>query len=146
MSAAEDRTPDLTTTINISALRSVGDPFADLLERCDSQTLEVLAALPAKAVMLISLSGPGKGARYLLDSGETSIGRSPESGIVLDDITVSRKHAIIENGGGLIEVRDCGSLNGTYLNGASVSNSKLHHGDELQIGKYRLHIFIGGKK
>lgn len=146
MSAAEDRSPDLTTTINLSSLRAVGDPFGDLLERADSETLAVLSALPANAAMLVTLNGPGKGGRYLLDAGETQIGRARESGIYLDDVTVSRKHAIVVNELGSISFADLGSLNGSYLNGRSVSSAELKHGDELQIGKFRLHLFIGGKK
>lgn len=146
MAAAEDRAADLTTTINLRPLRAVADPFSELLASAEQELLNVIAELPERAAMLITFSGPGKGARYLLDEGETRIGRDKSSAILLDDITVSRNHAVISNVNGNIKIVDSGSLNGTYLNGSLVSQSTLNHGDELQIGKYRLHLYLGGKK
>ena len=145
MASASDRQSDLTTTIHLTALRSVQDPLAQLLERADSQTREVIAALPAKAAMLVALIGPMKGSRYLLDLDETTIGRSPDSSIFLDDVTVSRKHASIKRSAGNYQLIDNASLNGTYLNGSVTSGARLEHGDEIQIGKFRLHFFLGGK-
>ena len=70
-----------------------------------------------------------------------TVGRSPESDIFLDDVTVSRKHAEIfrrerpqEKG---FRIRDAGSLNGTYVNRVRVDSVDLRNGDEIQIGKYR---------
>lgn len=143
---ASDRQSDLTTTIHLTALRSVQDPVAQLLERADSQTREVIAALSEGAAMLVTLIGPAKGSRYLLDLEETTIGRSPDSSISLDDVTVSRRHASIKRSNGKYDLVDNGSLNGTYLNGAVTNTARLQHGDEIQIGKFRLHFFLGGKR
>ena len=143
---ASDRQSDLTTTIHLTALRSVQDPVSQLLERADEQTRTVIAALPSESAMLVALIGPAKGSRYLLDLEETTIGRSPESSIFLDDVTVSRRHATIKRSGGRYELMDSGSLNGTYLNGSLSNQAQLQHGDEIQIGKFRLHFFLGGKR
>jgi pSer/pThr/pTyr-binding forkhead associated (FHA) protein len=66
-----------------------------------------------------------------------TVGRSPESDIFLDDVTVSRKHAEIERGERGYRIRDVGSLNGTYVNRVRVDAVDLRNGDEIQVGKYR---------
>jgi pSer/pThr/pTyr-binding forkhead associated (FHA) protein len=73
-----------------------------------------------------------------VQAAETTIGRHPDSDIFLDDITVSRRHVTIEKNGEDFRLRDVGSLNGTYVNRERVDAADLHHGDEVQIGKYRL--------
>ena len=81
----------------------------------------------------------GTAGRRMHDIGEETItvGRSPESNIFLDDVTVSRKHAEIEHGERGYRIRDVGSLNGTYVNRVRVDAVDLRNGDEIQIGKYR---------
>ena len=72
----------------------------------------------------------------------TRLGRHPQSDVSLDDITVSRRHAEIERlADGGYEVRDAGSLNGTYVNGERVEKARLRNGDEVQIGKFRM-VFL----
>jgi pSer/pThr/pTyr-binding forkhead associated (FHA) protein len=66
-----------------------------------------------------------------------TVGRSPESNIFLDDVTVSRKHAEIERAERGYRIRDVGSLNGTYVNRVRVDAVDLRNGDEIQVGKYR---------
>ncbi len=73
----------------------------------------------------------------------TRLGRHPESEIRLDDITVSRRHAEVTRIGDSYTVRDVGSLNGTYVNQHRVDDATLAHGDEVQIGKFRLVFFDG---
>jgi pSer/pThr/pTyr-binding forkhead associated (FHA) protein len=69
----------------------------------------------------------------------TTIGRSPDCEVFLDDVTVSRKHAVLARTGDRFEVEDLGSLNGTFLNRKRIEKkAPLEDGDELQIGKYRL--------
>jgi pSer/pThr/pTyr-binding forkhead associated (FHA) protein len=75
---------------------------------------------------------------------ETKIGRDNSNEIQLDDITVSRSHALITKKDGY-QIKDLGSLNGTYLNAIAVRDSKVNSGDEIQIGKYHLTLFIGEK-
>ena len=70
-----------------------------------------------------------------------TVGRSPESNIFLDDVTVSRQHAEVfrreQKVGKGFRIRDAGSLNGTYVNRVRVDSVDLRNGDEIQIGKYR---------
>ena len=88
--------------------------------------------------VLVIRSGAGReGERFrLLDT--TTIGRSPSSDIFLDDVTVSREHAVVFNDGEQVRIEDRASLNGTYVNHERVERSELAAGDEVLIGKYRL--------
>src|SRR5699024_6631183 len=95
-------------------------------------------ALRPGTALLIVLRGPNAGARFLLDDDEVSSGRHPSSDIFLDDVTVSRRHAVFAREGEGYLVRDVGSLNGTYVNRERIDESVLHQGDEVQIGKFRL--------
>jgi pSer/pThr/pTyr-binding forkhead associated (FHA) protein len=95
---------------------------------------------PGQALLLVT-RGPNAGSTFLIDADTTSIGRDPGSAIFLDDITVSRKHAIFEHRNEAWFVKDIGSLNGTYVNGEQVEQTKLATGDEVQIGKFKLTFF-----
>jgi pSer/pThr/pTyr-binding forkhead associated (FHA) protein len=138
---------DLTNTLNIASLRSVPDFISEktLLDSLSSEEFNVLKDLSKDSGMLISLAGPGKGARFLLDTDCITIGRDSVSEIFLDDVTVSRKHCQIlrvKNGSlTTFEIEDLKSLNGTYVNAVSKVKSSLNHGDEVQVGKYRLTFF-----
>lgn len=145
MVAAADSRKVLTTTIHLTALRSVESSLSRLIEDSGPELIEVLNALAEGSAMLVSLIGPGKGARYLLEPEVTQIGRATTNEIFLDDVTVSRKHAQVLKREKNYFLQDLGSLNGTYLNGELISEKPLNDGDELQIGKYRMHFFKGGK-
>lgn len=124
--------------------------FAEDLIAKDSQSLSheelaAIAALPKNSALLISQRGPGAGSRFLLDADLTVAGRHPNADIFLDDVTVSRKHAEFVRSGERFEVRDLGSMNGTYLNGSRVEGAILVDGDQVQIGKYHLTFFSGGR-
>ena len=93
--------------------------------------------------ILVIESGPRSGSRYALDSELISIGREKNAGIFLDDVTVSRRHAIIERDGSIYTVSDVGSLNGTYLNAKSIRSEELTDGDVVQIGRFKLVFFHG---
>lgn len=93
--------------------------------------------------MLVVLRGPGEGTEFLVSSDLVGIGRSPESEVFLDDVTVSRRHAEIRRGAAGWAVRDAGSLNGTYVNRRRVDDEALVGGDELQIGKFRFAFLVG---
>jgi len=68
----------------------------------------------------------------------TRIGRSPDCDIFLDDVTVSRNHAVLLEQNGEFVVEDQGSLNGTFVNRRRIDSAELTEGDELQVGKYRM--------
>ena len=138
--------PDLTSTIHLSALRSVPKPrpLEEIFSVLSLEEREIISQLPKNSAMLIVIAGANKGARFLVDSAETGIGRDPLNEIFLDDVTVSRKHAkISRTASGDFTVVDLGSLNGSYLNAHSVKESRLAIGDEIQIGKFHLTFFKG---
>ena len=84
-----------------------------------------LADVATGSGVLVVRSGPSAGQRIALDLPLTRLGRHPESDIMLDDITVSRRHAEIERlDDGGYEVRDVGSLNGTYVNQERVERTR----------------------
>lgn len=97
--------------------------------------------LPKSSGVLIVRSGPQAGARFALDAEVTRLGRHPDSEISLDDITVSRRHAEVARTADGYVVSDAGSLNGTYVNQERIERTPVRHGDELQIGKFRLVFF-----
>lgn len=97
-----------------------------------------IGALPPHSALLLVQRGPTMGARFLLDADVTTVGRDTHSDIFLDDVTVSRRHAEFRRVGGTFEVRDVGSLNGTYVNRVRIEVAELASGDEVQIGKFRL--------
>jgi pSer/pThr/pTyr-binding forkhead associated (FHA) protein len=99
--------------------------------------------VPAGQGVLVVKRGPNAGSRFVLEGSAVTAGRSPDSDIFLDDVTVSRRHASFVPSGSSYEVRDVGSLNGTYLNRERIDAAPLANGDEVQIGKFRL-VFLTG--
>jgi pSer/pThr/pTyr-binding forkhead associated (FHA) protein len=100
---------------------------------------------PGQALVLVK-RGPNAGSTFLLAEETTTVGRRPDSGVFLDDVTVSRKHAVFERRSrSAWFVRDVGSLNGTYVNGEQVDETKLATGDEVQIGRFKLTFFSAGE-
>ena len=145
---ADKATPpkDLTSTLHLRQLRSIPQVglSEDILKTLSVEQKNVVTNLPKGEGILLVLKGAGVGARFLLDAAETKIGRDTSNQIQLADITVSRSHAMISKKDGY-HIRDLGSLNGTYLNAVAVRDSKINAGDEIQIGKYHLTLFIGDK-
>jgi pSer/pThr/pTyr-binding forkhead associated (FHA) protein len=95
----------------------------------------------APALVLVT-RGPIAGSRFPLHKAVTSAGRDPRSGIFLDDVTVSRRHAEFRLERGEWQVVDIDSLNGTYVNGQPIVSAVLTNGDEIQMGKFRLVLLI----
>jgi pSer/pThr/pTyr-binding forkhead associated (FHA) protein len=92
---------------------------------------------PDQALLVIK-GGPSAGSTVLIDKDVTRAGRSPDSDVFLNDITVSRRHAEILREGPAFVIKDAGSLNGTYVNRERVDSCELASGDELQIGKFKV--------
>jgi FHA domain len=98
-----------------------------------------LGEVTARGAALVIRAGGGRaGESFPLDGDRLTVGRRPDSDIFLDDVTVSRDHAIIVRRGSDFYLDDCGSLNGTYVNRRRTESHRLTDGDELQIGKYKL--------
>ena len=99
----------------------------------------VLEDVGVKGPALVVRSGGGRVGETFHPSDErTVVGRSPECEIFLDDVTVSRRHAVLARRDDGFYINDLGSLNGTYVNRRRVESAKLSDGDDVQIGKYRL--------
>ena len=145
---ADKATPpnDLTSTLNLRQLRSIPqvNHSDELYKSLSAEAQNVISNLPKGEGILLILKGAGVGARYLLDAAQTILGRDMSNEIILDDITVSRSHALITKSNGY-RIKDLGSLNGSYVNAVAVKESAINAGDEVQIGKYHLTLFIGDK-
>jgi pSer/pThr/pTyr-binding forkhead associated (FHA) protein len=90
------------------------------------------------AALVVRAGGGRVGESFPLDHDRMTIGRRPDSDVFLDDVTVSRDHALIVRRGDEFHLDDLGSLNGTYVNRRRIESHHLADGDELQVGKYKL--------
>ncbi len=116
------------------------------LPQDDEAPTEVLSAIGVTGVPpysgaaeLVVTSGHRSGMRFELMGDRVTVGRHPDSDVFLDDITVSRRHVLLELAPAGHVLRDVGSLNGTYVNGNRIDGEViLHGGDELQVGKFKL--------
>jgi pSer/pThr/pTyr-binding forkhead associated (FHA) protein len=111
---------------------------------------ETVLATPVPPVgegpLLVVRKGPEVGERFYLDRPSLTVGRDPGADIFLNDITVSRAHAVLEVSASGVSVRDAGSLNGVYVNGVSVDRAVLHTGDQVQIGRFQMVFMSGGSE
>jgi hypothetical protein len=143
-----------------SACGAALEPGASTCGECGALTHEATAEFPPVAgpltgpsardavdldgPVLVVRRGPEVGERFYLDRGRLSIGRDPVSDIFLNDITVSREHAVLTKSGSEVSIEDVGSLNGVYVNGASVTRVRLRNGDQVQIGRFQM-VFNSGE-
>jgi pSer/pThr/pTyr-binding forkhead associated (FHA) protein len=121
---------DTTASLDAASLADRADPFED-------------AALGAGDRVIVVTRGPGAGSRYSITEGEVRIGRHAEAHILLDDVTVSRRHALLTVVDGRVVLTDQASLNGTYVAGERVDSHVLADGDEVQIGRFHLSYLEG---
>ena len=148
----EERSAELTSTLHLGVRQAVDASTSAavdaLLAKASAEERAVYESLlhgTSGDSMVIVNRGPSRGARFLLDSKICTIGRSADSQIFLDDVTVSRHHATITHAGGVATFKDSGSLNGSYVNNQAVTEKVLSLGDEIQVGKFHL-IFITSEK
>lgn len=127
---------DEDSTLTLQAVEAAGteDELASYLE-----------GLPAGVGLLVVRHGPGEGSSFRLEAEHTNVGRHPDSEIFLDDITVSRRHVVLDRTPAGYRLRDVGSLNGTYVNRERADEAILRHGDELQIGRFGLTFVLGAE-
>ena len=126
---------DEDSTLTLQAVEAAG---------AEDELASYLEGLPPGVGLLVVRHGPGEGSSFRLEADHTNVGRHPDSEIFLDDITVSRRHAVISATDDRYVVRDVGSLNGTYVNHERVDESELHSGDEIQIGRFVLTFHTAG--
>ena len=149
--AKPDSDRELTSTLHLGLRSVVGNSPADLINELinqaseeERQIIQGVLESDGNSAMVIIHRGAQKGARFLVTADGVTIGRSPESAIFLDDVTVSRKHASIEKSATGFIFKDAGSLNGSYVNNESVTEVALAAGDEIQIGKFHL-LFVSSQ-
>ena len=108
-------------------------------ESGEMQPVDVDEMVDRAGAALVIRSGGGRaGETFTIDDEKTSIGRTPDAGVFLDDVTVSRNHALLVRRRDGLYIDDLGSLNGTYVNRHRIESHQLRDGDEIQIGKYKL--------
>ena len=141
-----DQTSDEVTVETTSVFR------ADFLNELDAPAsagaegaVTGVEGLPVGSALLVVKRGPNAGSTFLLDDDLTTAGRATDAAVFLDDVTVSRAHAVFERRAPEWFVRDVGSLNGTYVNGEQVDETKLASGDEVQVGRFKLVFFSAGE-
>ncbi|MHB1538574.1 MAG: FHA domain-containing protein [Solirubrobacteraceae bacterium] len=120
-----------------------GSEPATATYRIDDETGELIPLDPSEVTahgpaLVVRAGGGRAGETFPIEGERVSIGRRPESDVFLDDVTVSRDHAVLVKRGDCWHLDDGGSLNGTYVNRSRIDSHQLHEGDELQIGKYKL--------
>jgi hypothetical protein len=108
-------------------------------ETGEIEAIDIDAAVEEAGAALVIRSGGGRaGEAFPMADERMAIGRSPEATVFLDDVTVSRNHALLVSRPDGVYIDDLGSLNGTYVNRSRIESRKLEDGDEIQVGKYKL--------
>jgi len=107
-------------------------------ETGEIEPVQMEEVVASGAGLVVRAGGGRVGETFPVEGERLSIGRRPDSEVFLDDVTVSRDHALLVRRGDDYWLDDCGSLNGTYVNRQRVDSHQLADGDELQIGKYKL--------
>lgn len=83
---------------------------------------------------IVAIGGPVKEATFSLPEGEATLGRDASNGFSVIDPSVSRKHCLFRRENGRCTIKDLGSRNGTVVNGVSIKEHELSHGDEIAVG------------
>jgi hypothetical protein len=124
------------------ALLSTGESSGETTQTFSPEEIDDLEHDPVLGLegpaLVVRAGGGRAGESFKPTSERTRIGRSPDCEVFLDDVTVSRNHAVLLERDGAFFVEDQGSLNGTFVNRHRIETARLENGDELQIGKYRM--------
>ncbi|HEY3495222.1 MAG TPA: sigma 54-interacting transcriptional regulator [Polyangiaceae bacterium] len=92
-------------------------------------------SVPASRVQAVRwISAGAEGSYTELAQNSITLGRDERSAVRLDAAGVSRHHAELARQGPIYAIRDCGSTNGTFVNGRRVQHSALSPGDVLRFG------------
>ncbi len=83
---------------------------------------------------LLVIAGPSRDQTIPLSDGESTLGRDPANAVAVIDPSVSRKHCQLRQEGSRFQIKDLDSRNGTLVNGVSVKEHWLRHGDEIATG------------
>jgi pSer/pThr/pTyr-binding forkhead associated (FHA) protein len=130
---------------HLAAPDSTGEPTTATYrigETGEIEPVQIEEVVASGAGLVVRAGGGRVGETFPVEGERLSIGRRPDSEVFLDDVTVSRDHALLVRRGDDYWLDDCGSLNGTYVNRQRVDSQQLADGDELQIGKYKLSYLV----
>ncbi len=111
----------------------------------ESGSVELPVLEGAEGPVLVVYGGREAGERFYVDRPALTIGRDPNSDVFLNDVTVSRSHAVVRLEESTVSIEDSGSLNGTYVNGARVDRALLRDGDMVQVGTFQMVFLAGGE-
>jgi hypothetical protein len=110
-----------------------------VLERLRTDLLRLGESLSLDTGLLVITNGPIIGTRFALADDLVEIGRAPENDIILDDATVSRRHAVVLRHSNSFAVMDVGSRNGTFLDSVRITGeTRLSTSQQLQIGVFKM--------
>jgi serine/threonine-protein kinase len=118
--------------------------FTDNYTFCDRDGTRLAAIAPAVRASLIVRSSDGAEREVVLTSASSTIGKAPDSAVIITDGAISRKHASIEQRQGQCFIKDLGSLNGTFVNGQRLGEQAqaLNDGDEITVGRTRIRFHL----
>jgi pSer/pThr/pTyr-binding forkhead associated (FHA) protein len=125
---------------HLAAEEQDGDQTTITYKVDETGEMRAVDAEPATegGTLVIRAGGGRSGESFAVQGERVTIGRSPDASVFLDDVTVSRNHALVVRRRDGLYIDDLGSLNGTYVNRRRIESQKLQNGDELQVGKYKL--------
>lgn len=115
------------------------EQFAPVTVSSESDAPVVSApAAGVEGMAFVVTKGPQVGAVFYIDRPSLSIGRDPSCDVFLNDMTVSRRHAVVSWDGSTVSIEDLGSLNGTWVDGVLVPTAVLEPGTVVQIGIFSM--------
>lgn len=79
----------------------------------------------------------------VLEPGDHVLGRTREASLWVDHKSVSRRHAVVRVAPDVAQIEDCGSKNGTFVNGTRIASPiPLHDGDAIRLGRAELSLKV----
>ena len=129
-------------THNESVCPSCGYRMAGATQAFEPVVINPLTAVSQQPVPNLAqvkvVKGPQAGNTIELRGDRLTIGRSPQCDVFLNDMTVSRLHAVLERTGATYTVLDQDSYNGLWVNNVNVKSAMLADGDVVQVGTFSL--------
>ena len=129
---------DTEPALTLESPMDAASPVIEALPPVPDSTSETEPAVVGPVAEVLLLLGDKQLGASSLSGGELTIGRTPGNDIVIDNVGVSRRHAVIRVQGGKAILEDLGSANGTFIRGQKIERYDLQDGDEIAIVKHRL--------
>lgn len=125
---------DLYDEIKLRPAEGAGQPLETYVAAVATAPKAKEGPVPSLIVRL----GDRVAFRFPITADESLIGRGEAADLPLDNVSVSRRHALVKRRGAMLLVEDLGSDNGVVFKGQKVKTVELNPGDEFSIGKYTL--------